>query len=212
MALALLTTGSGVAFGTRTEIEYTADAGRSVGDGEVAVLWSSSTGVTPTVANWTALGNGTQGTGLKAWFYGRICDGTSKDNFKATFSSMGCLGEMRRLTGGPAEVAKWVLGTAEHGSSKELKFLAATSTAANSLAVGLAETETAAEFESITAGWTHQGTNALFTGKEALLGNGESTGSPVWKIKATNAWVTLLVVIPPKEEAAAAQAALSMVI
>ncbi len=192
------------AYAEASSANLSAEAGRAAGDGQLAILWLESTTITPTTPEgWTLLGSiAGPGGPFKVWIFGRICDGSANDNFATTSTKVSGEAGMRRIGGSPAAVAGWLVGATTSTNSVEGKIKPVTTTAAESLAVGVWNTYNGMTVppSGNTAGWTRQG-EVMLTLTKAIAGV-ESTGEPALTWASSQYFVSVMVVVPPAAEPA----------
>lgn len=197
-----------VEFGTATSIAFNAPA-RAIGDGMLVGFEIASTEPTPsTPAGWNLLLSITRSGQFKFWVYGRLAENTKtgaeagEDNFSSSWTgSKGRFGELRKIVGGPAAVAEWLIGETNNGASVKATAKALTTASPENLAVAFYETLESATVEKTapSSGWTKNGTWAPLYFKEQAAA--ESTGALEITFTSSQQWVAAQIAIPPKAEA-----------
>ncbi len=198
MALAISGSRVVVEFGSAKSISLTAGT-REAGDGLLVTVWIQSTTQSPsTPSGWTLLGTAARSGSFKEYVYGRIASNTSTDNFTSEWAeAKSRFGEMRRITGKPAAVASWLVGSEANGSGTKATLTGVTTTSAENLLIGIWDTAEAATVKEVSAGWTADGATwtPVVTKTQASAG---ATGSVEITYTATQSWLGLMVAIPPE--------------
>ncbi len=211
MALAVSGTRVVVEYATGTSLAITAGT-RAAGDGLLVTAWTEANKTQSAPAGYTQLAAVPRSGSFQENVYGRIATNTSADNFSTSWTgSTGRFGEMRRITGGPAEVAKWLVGTSKNGSSTTIAWEAVAEAPTGSLAVGVWDTSEAVTPGSVTSGWTKDGATWTPVITKAISSK-ESTGAPTLAISPTKPWISVMVVVTLPEEEPAATPKLAMIL
>lgn len=200
MALAISGTRVIVEYSSTTSLSITAGT-RSVGDGLLVTAWTETNKTQSAPAGYTQLAAVPRSGSLQENVYGRIATNTSADNFSTSWSgSTGRFGEMRRITGGPAEVAKWLVGTSNNGSSTSIATNAISEVPAEALMVSVWNTSEAVTPGSITSGWTKDGATWTPVATKTQASKG-SSGEVTLAISPTKPWISVMVAVTlPGEE------------
>lgn len=198
MALAIHGTRVILEAGNSTSASLSAPT-RESGDGLLVCLWVEGSTVTPsTPSGWTLLATATRASSHKELSFGRIADNTATDDFASSWTgSVTRFAEMRKITGKPDGVAKWLVSETNNGSSTTITFKSKTSTTAENLAIGIWNTLNSVTPGAVTSGWTKDGAFWCPVITKTLT-SAESTGEPTLAISPTNNWVSVIVIIPPK--------------
>ncbi|HEU5115582.1 MAG TPA: hypothetical protein VFT74_02795 [Isosphaeraceae bacterium] len=188
-----------VEFASSTELAITAGT-RVAGDGLIVGCWTQVEKTLSAPAGYTLLATCKRSASIQCAYYGRIATNTSADNFKTTWTTAtNRFGEMIRITGSPAEVAKWLVGETNNGSSTTIAVKKLTTTSAENrmmLLWNTAEERTPSKVEP--EGWGSKKGSLVPTYDKEKVAAGEEVEAKL--TITTNPWVSVMLAIPPTVE------------